>query len=146
MLKKVETEIEIKTSPKNLLDAFTEFSLLKQWWGVERALIEKNEGGIYALVWNISETGFKYVSTGIISSYKSADHLYIEKYIYFNPDKSILGPMSLTIDVKDKGAGLTELRLCQDGYQEGRDWNWYYEAVLQAWPSVLQDLKKFLEV
>jgi hypothetical protein len=143
-MKKVESKIEIKSSAEDTLNAFIEVDSLKQWWEVERALIEKRNGGIYALAWDISEAGFKYISSGIINSYKPADHLYIENYLYFNPDKPIFGPMSLKVEVKEKG-DWTELYLCQDGYREGNDWNWYYEAVKQAWPIVLQNLKKFLE-
>jgi len=143
-LKKVEAKIEIKTSPKKALDAFTMFDLLKEWWKVERALIEKGNGGIYALAWNISDAGFRYVSSGIISSYKPAEHLYIKNFLYFNPEKPILGPMSLRIEVKPK-SNATELYLCQYGYKDGEDWDWYYEAVKKAWPIVLEELKKFLE-
>jgi len=143
-MRKVEVKLEIKNTPGRVIDAFTEFDLLKQWWGVERSLIEKRNGGTYALVWNISEAGFKYISSGIINSYKPAKNLYIDNYLYFNPEKSILGPMSLKIEVKEKGAA-TELYLCQDGYGDSNDWDWYYEAVKEAWPIVLQELKKFLE-
>jgi uncharacterized protein YndB with AHSA1/START domain len=143
-MRKVEVKLEIKTTPEKVINTFTELELLKQWWGVERSLIEKRNGGVYALAWNISEAGFKYISSGIINSYKPADHLYIDNFLYFNPEKSILGPMSLKIDVKEKG-DTTELYLCQDGYKDGDDWDWYYEAVKQAWPAVLQELKKFLE-
>jgi hypothetical protein len=34
----------------------------------------------------------------------------------------------------------------QDGYREGEAWDWYYEAVLKAWPSALEGLKKYLSV
>lgn len=143
-MKKVESRIEIKTSPEKTLDAFTDYDLLKQWWKVERALIEKRNGGVYSLAWNISEAGFKYISSGIISSFKPNEHLYIENFLYFNPEKQILGPMSLKIEVKEQGS-VTKLYLCQDGYKDGKDWVWYYETVKQAWPIVLEKLKKFLE-
>jgi uncharacterized protein YndB with AHSA1/START domain len=143
-MRKVEVKLEIKTAPDKVIDAFTQFDLLKQWWGVERSLIEKRNGGVYALAWNISGAGFKYISSGIINSYTPADHLYIDNFLYFNPEKSILGPMSLKIEVKEK-RNATELYLCQDGYKDGDDWNWYYEAVKKAWPAALQELKKFLE-
>jgi uncharacterized protein YndB with AHSA1/START domain len=143
-MRKVESRIKINIAPENVLRAFTDFDLIKQWWKVEKAMIEKRDGGIYALAWNISEAGFKYVSTGIISSFKPAEHLYIDNFLYFSPDKPILGPMSLKIEVKLIEEG-TELYLCQDGYKNDDDWNWYFEAVISAWPSVLLDLKQFLE-
>lgn len=52
--------------------------------------------------------------------------------------------MTLTVKTTEKGGG-TELYLCQDGYQEGSDWDWYYEAIKKAWPAVLLTLKEYLE-
>lgn len=143
-MRKVESKTKIKASPEKIIDAFTDYDLLRQWWGVERALIEKREGGVYALAWNISDEGFKYISSGIISSYKPGNHLYIGNYLYFNPEKPILGPMSLKIEVNRKD-NLTGLYICQDGYKDGADWHWYFEAVKEAWPVVLKNLKNILE-
>jgi hypothetical protein len=45
---------------------------------------------------------------------------------------------------KDKGCSMY---LRQGPYPENRgaDWDWFYEAVVDAWPKVLQELKKYLE-
>jgi hypothetical protein len=48
--------------------------------------------------------------------------------------------MKLTVRAKAKSNG-AELYLCQDGYQTGRDWDWYYEAVEKAWPVMANKLK-----
>jgi hypothetical protein len=52
--------------------------------------------------------------------------------------------MSLRIEVQAEGDG-TRLNIEQSGYQSGGDWDWYYSVVTQAWPTVLQTLKGFLE-
>ena len=39
----------------------------------------------------------------------------------------------------------TNLRLKQSGYQQGADWDWYYESVKSAWPFALGLLKNYLE-
>ncbi len=143
-MRKVEAVILINTNPHHALNAFTELDLLRGWWGVERALIEKRPGGVYALGWNITEAGFKYISSGTVRSYEKGRLLEIENLVYFNPERPILGPMTLQVKVENKG-GATELSLCQDGYQNGPDWDWYYEAVKDAWPKVLVTLKEYLE-
>lgn len=143
-MRKVKASIEIKATPKKALSAFTNPKMLNGWWGVERHLIELKPGGVYSLVWKISESGIGYVSTGIISEYIDNKRLYIQNFVYFNPEKSILGPMSLLIEVKEK-ENLTELSICQDGYQEGGDWNWYYNAVSEAWPKALELIKEYIE-
>lgn len=60
------------------------------------------------------------------------------------PERPFLGSMGLTVRAV-KNDGLTNVYLCQDGYQEGDDWDWYYQAVKEAWPNVMQEFKKYLE-
>jgi hypothetical protein len=69
----------------------------------------------------------------------SRDH-----FVYFNPDRPILGPTFLSIKLEEIGLS-TKLRLIQGGYQYGEEWDWFYNAVKNAWPKVLLDLKSFLE-
>ncbi len=143
-MRKVETKIAINASPQKIIKAFTDSKMLGDWWGVERNLIQLKPGGLYSLAWKITENGFGFVSTGIIKEYQFDSKLVIENFAYFNPERSILGPMSLTIKAMRKGE-LTELYICQDGYQDGQDWNWYYEAVVEAWPKVIQVIKDYIE-
>ncbi|MCH8233259.1 MAG: SRPBCC domain-containing protein [Bacteroidetes bacterium] len=131
-------------TPETVLNAFMDFDMLNGWWGVEKALVEKREGGVYALVWDISESGFRYVATGIIKSYKADAILEIENYTYLNLNMPIMGPMGLIIEAIVKN-NQTELTITQTGYQSGGDWDWYYDAVKQAWPDVLASLKEYLE-
>lgn len=143
-MKKVELTIEINTDAEKVISAFMDSEMLKGWWNVERALIEKKINGLYMLAWNIGDNGFGFVSTGVIKEYKPGNLLVIDKFVYLNPGRSFLGPMTLTIKVTSKANGV-ELYLCQDGYQEGNDWDWYYKAVEAAWPVVAKDLKRYLE-
>lgn len=143
-MRKVEVNILIKTKPKNVIKAFTDPKMLSEWWNVEKTLIEKKEGGLYTLAWNMSEKGFGYVSSGIIKKYDSEKELVISDFIYLNSEKPFLGPMQLTIRANEKN-GITDVYLCQDGYQNGKEWDWYYEAVKEAWPNVMKEFKKYLE-
>ena len=143
-MRKIACTIFINTTPFQVITAFTEFALLQKWWGVERALIEPRPGGIYNLAWKISPSGFGFVSTGIIREYRPEGLLRIEDFIYMNPSRPTLGPMSLVIEARNFQKG-TECYLCQDGYGAGPDWDWYYNIVKEAWPVVLGGLKNFLE-
>ncbi len=143
-MRTVEQKILIKTRPERVISAFTDTTMLKGWWGVEKSLVETHSGGCYTLAWQVSKTGFSYVSTGVIKSYESHSHLIVENMVYLNPERPFLGPMTLTIKVKPVG-DQTELYLRQDGYQSGPDWDWYYEAVVKAWPMALEQLKTYLE-
>ena len=143
-MRKVEVRLSINTSPKAIIDAFTDQKMLKDWWQVERSLIDLKVGGLYTLTWNISDKGFGYVSSGIISKYDPDSELVIGQFVYMNPEKNLLGPMNLAVRAIEKNSS-SQVYLCQDGYQNGSNWDWYYEAVKSAWPVVLQDLKKYLE-
>ena len=118
--------------------------MLNEWWNVEKTLIDRKEGGLYTLAWNVSEKGFSYVSSGIIKKYHPEKELVIADFLYLNYEKPFLGPMQLTIRANEKN-GMADVYLCQDGYKNGKDWDWYYEAVKEAWPSVMQEFKKYLE-
>jgi uncharacterized protein YndB with AHSA1/START domain len=143
-MRKVEAGIEINASSSKVFDAFTLPELLQGWWGVERCLVEKKQGGLYSLAWGISKKGFHYVSTGIITVYIPGKELLIDHFVYFNPEKPILGPTYLRIHLTENN-GTTSLLLTQGNYQSGGEWDWFYESVLDVWPKVLMELKKFIE-
>ena len=143
-MRKVEVTVHIQTSPEEVIRAFTDQAMLSGWWQVQRSLIEPKRGGVYTLAWNITQTGFGYVSSGVVTAYHANRELIIGDLVYLNPERPILGPMSLTVRARRKD-DLTEVYICQDGYRSGKDWDWYYEAVKYAWPVVLQNLKVYLE-
>jgi len=142
-MKKVEVDLLINTKPERVIEAFTDPSLLNDWWGVEKALIQKYEGGIYTLAWNVKKDGIGYVSTGIIKKYDS-NQLELGNFVYINPEKQFLGPMRLVIRAFHFNEN-TKVYLCQDGYKEGGDWDWYFRVVKKVWPEILNELKNYLE-
>jgi len=143
-MRKVEAEINIHQQAPVVFNAFTEPSLLKEWWGVERCLVEKKQGGLYSLAWGISNQGILYVSTGIITVFIPDRELMVDHFVYFNPEKPILGPTWLRIKLQ-KDHDYTLLQLTQGGYQDGTEWDWFYDSVKDAWPKVLKTLKEYLE-
>ena len=143
-MRKVEAVVEILQPATKVFAAFAEPDLLKKWWGVESCLVEKKQGGLYSLAWEGSSKGFHYVSTGIITVFIPGRELLIDHFVYFNPEKQILGPTWLSVKLQENGNS-TLLQLIQGGYQESGDWDWFYCSVQDAWPKVLGDLKKFLE-
>lgn len=144
-MKRVEASIELSMAPQDVMNAFILHEHLKAWWGVYRSLIELKPGGVYSLVWQNKEQCIEYVSTGLVKEYLPACQLKIEKLVYINPQRSILGPMELLILTTPEDNYTTQLTVVQSGYQRGRDWDWLYEAVKLAWPDVLRQVKNYLE-
>ncbi len=131
--RKVSTSIQVSAGAERALRAFLDPELMKQWWGVERALVEERKGGPWALAWGASEHGYHYVVSGIIKSLLPGKRLRIDSLVYFSPDFPVLGPMRLFVNVR------------QDGYGQGPDWDRYYQAVVKGWKEALRNLKAFLE-
>lgn len=145
MSKMVCDQINILAQPERVLEAFTNPIDLKNWWGVERSFIELKEGGIYSILWGISESGIKYSSSGIIKSYIPNKILDLEKMIYLNPDRSILAPINMTISVTRNENG-TLLKVKQGPFKtDSKDWVWYHDAVMKGWKMALVNLKNYLE-
>lgn len=142
-MRAVETKIKVAASPEAAVRAFLDLQAMKQWWHVERGLVQAYERGVWALAWERSEHGFKYVITGRIASLEPR-RLVITEMLYFNPDRPVFGPMSLTVEAAPILEGC-ELTIQQDGYGNGADWGWYYKVVSWAWPEVAKDIKGFLE-
>ncbi len=142
--RKVEVTLPIKSSSTNIIKAFTDPTMLKNWWNVERCLIDKQQGGVYTLVWGILPERLQYISSGIIKEYDENHVLHVENFIYVSTERPVLGPMDLRIVVWPRNTG-NEINLVQSGYQEGVHWDWYYLAVKAAWPKMIAHLKKYLE-
>lgn len=143
-MRRVSARVVVKCLPSAVFKALIEPEKLKDWWGVERCLIQPIAGGAYVLTWHVSQFGFGYVSTGQIAEIVPDQVLRVANYIYLNPEREILGPMELTFRLKNL-SGQCEVSVVQDNYQQGTDWDWYFSAVNEAWPKALEKLKIYLE-
>ncbi len=144
MSRSVRTTISIDAAPQLVLDAFLLQEHLHGWWGVDRSLVQAKVGGLYVLTWGVSAAGFQYVSSGVIEAFEPGRQLSIRDLVYFNPERPLLGPMTLRVSFRPQSAS-TIIEVTQDGYGDGPDWDWYYEAVRGAWPVALGGLKEYLE-
>lgn len=105
--------------------------------------MEARTGGAYTLAWHVTADGFGYVTSGVIEEI-SAGALRVGSVVYLNPERPILGPMSITVTAEATRLGC-RLTVLQDGYREGPDWDWYYDSVQHAWPLVLTTLSEYAE-
>ena len=144
-MRKVEIEVPVNAPSDCVINALLEPSALRAWWHVERAFVEPKVGGTYAVAWGVTPAGFQYVTTGLITALERNRLLTLDHYTYFHPEREILGAMRLVVEAESNGQGGSILRITQDGYQTGRDWDWYYEAVRQAWPVVGRDIAAYCE-
>ncbi|MDA2912840.1 SRPBCC domain-containing protein [Acidobacteriia bacterium AH_259_A11_L15] len=142
--RKVTRSVHIQASPERVLRAFLDVEQMKQWWGATRGLVEERRGGVWTLAWGEPGQGYKYVVAAVVKSILPGKRLRLEPLVYFNAERAVLGPMRLSISVRERG-GKTRVSVRQDGYGEGPDWDWYYQAVVQGWKDTLANLKEYLE-
>jgi len=144
MKRSITTEVRIRCTAEQIIDALINLDKLKIWWGVDRGLIQKKDGGLYTLTWMHSKDGIKFISTGRINLYNFRSHLYLEDLVYINYEKPILGPFTLKYDVKQYN-NYSVLTVTQNGFEKGGDWDWYYNASLEGWGQALAMLKNYLD-
>jgi uncharacterized protein YndB with AHSA1/START domain len=142
--RRVSRSTTIRASAARVLEAFLDPELMKQWWGATRARVEPRRGGIWAAAWGEPGQGYRYVVSGVVKSLKPAKRLTLDPLVYFNFERPVLGPMRLLVSLRERG-GLTHVAVRQEGYGEGPDWDWYYQAVVKGWKDALANLKEFLE-
>lgn len=142
--RRLRASVQIEASAERVLQAFLDPEQLKQWWGATRGLVEPRRGGTWALAWGNSAQGYQFVLSGVIRFLHPARRLRIEHLVYFNAERPILGPIRLSVLLREKD-GLTRLTVRQEAFGEGPDWEWYYEVVGQGWKDALGNLKRFLE-
>jgi activator of Hsp90 ATPase-like protein len=137
----ITSSVWLPLSPSATLQQFLAVEAMQRWWGVARGLVEPRIGGVWALGWDLSSQGYRYVTTGIIAAYQPKKELRIDQLVYFSPERAILGPMRLKLEVVPELQGC-RLKVSQDGYLSGGDWDWYYDAVSQGWPIALELLRR----
>lgn len=144
-MRSVKAEIEIKASPLRIIQAFLDAEDLRRWWNVARSLVQQKPGGMWVLAWDVTTSGMKYVTSGMIETIHADGYLRITHLVYLHPEKHILGPMELEITVQAIAPDHSIIRAEQSGYLFGGDWDWYYEAASQGFPYTLGLLKAYLE-
>jgi uncharacterized protein YndB with AHSA1/START domain len=142
--RKVSRSAQIQASAERVLQAFLDVEQLKQWWGSSQGLVEARKGGVWTLAWGEPGQGYSYLVSGVVKSLLPGRRVRIEPLLYFNPERTPLGPMGLTILVREK-EGRTRISVRQEGFGEGPDWDWYFEAVAGGWKEALGNLKRLLE-
>src|SRR5262245_11802135 len=134
----------ISAPPPRVLEQFLSVPAMCEWWGAARGLVDPQPGGAWAMAWEASPDGYRHISTGIVAAFHPGERLVLDRFLYFHPGRPVLGPMRIEIFAEWLEMG-TLLRVRQEGFGEGADWDWYYAAVMKGWPAALEAAKRSLE-
>lgn len=141
----VTNSIFIQAIPERVFYAWVSLADLNGWWGVEKCHIDPWKGGAYGIAWFVTEAGIKYSNHGVIRIWQPGRRLKVGDWMWFSAERPFMCGMTMDVSMRKKGDG-TLLTVMQDGYHDGdSDWQWYHQAVTEAWPRVLQQLKRYLE-
>jgi hypothetical protein len=143
-MREVSASVVTCAGPDRALNAFLDPGSLRSWWAVERALVEPREGGVWCLAWDVTPVGLGHVVAAVVDTLAPSRYLLLDHFVYLEPGHRLLGPMTLEVCVDPLNGG-SEVEVCQGGYGYGRDWDWYYWSVQEAWPRALSSLKAFLD-
>jgi len=144
MSRMAEASSTISAPPELVLEQFLSVPAMCEWWGAARGLVEPRTGGAWAMAWDESSDGYRHVSAGIVADLVPAARLVLESFLYFHPGRPVLGPTRLEIRAEWLEMG-TLLRVRQEGFGEGADWDWYHDVVVKGWPAALEAVQRSLE-
>ena len=88
------------------------------------------------------------VFRGTVMQYQADRGFFVADVFWLPPDGEPIGPMAFEVlctPAASNGAGATEVRVSQRGYEESERWRRYYEVVTLGWTSALSSLKALLE-
>jgi len=141
----VRAEIDIHARPMAITHALTDVAQLKQWWNVDQRLVDERADGVWAVRWNAPDADCDgAVLSGTIRSLRHSSHLHLQRMVYVSPGRPILGPLSLTFEVREQGTS-TRLTMLHEGFGNTPDLAWYREISAASWPRDLVRLKDHLE-
>ncbi len=144
MSRMAEASTTISAPPQRVLDQFLDVPAMCEWWNAARGIVEPRAGGAWAMAWEESAGGFRRVSTGIVADLHPAERLVLESFLSFHPGRPVLGPMR--VEIRSEGLEMgTLLRVRQEGFGGGADWDWYHDEVVKGWPEALAAVKRSLE-
>jgi hypothetical protein len=106
--------------------------------------VDARAGGVWALAWEESPQGYRHVATSIVTELLPGARLVLDSFLYIHPERPVLGPMRVEILAEGLEMG-TLLRVRQDGFGDGDDWDWYYDVVVKGWPVTLEAVKRSVE-
>jgi uncharacterized protein YndB with AHSA1/START domain len=132
-------------SPERLFAFLHTPSAIRQWWGVSRAIVLPEPGGIWAATWGDSEDDPDYVTIATIRAFEPPSRLVLSDYRY----RARSGALRFHADfvteftIAPHADGST-LRVSQDGFPAGPEADEFYAACGDGWRNTFAGIRTFL--
>lgn len=122
-------------------------SSIRGWWGVARAIVIAEEGGIYALTWGDDEDKPDYSSIGDIVTYMPGKTFEISNYRYTaltGKHPFSIKDMVVRFEMLPEGER-TKLTVINSGFPTDKIADEFYNGCVQGWKDTFAGIRNFLE-
>lgn len=147
----LDVSVVIDAPVGRVLKAFFDADAVSAWWGVKHSVTTPRTLGPYVIEW--PPTDFRDevlgrlggIFRGTVMHFEPGAGFFVADAFWLPPDGDPIGPMALEVSVRQEGAGVTRVRVTQNGFEEGLRWRRYYEVIGLGWERALASLKSLLE-
>lgn len=153
----LDLSVVVNAPPSRVLRAFFDAEALHAWWQAVHSVTTPRALGAFAIEW--APTDFRDdvlgrlggVFRGTIVQFDAATGFFVADAYWLAPDGDPIGPMALEVAVKGVAAPAggdepaTEVRIRQNGFEEGARWRRYYEVIGVGWERALHSLRMLIE-
>jgi uncharacterized protein YndB with AHSA1/START domain len=141
----VQCEVLVKAPRERVFQAFVDIHELLLWFA-DAAVVGKREGGNWALGWYSDPDGDNgYHMMGTIETFDPGTKLVVGNLRFSTPEGNELGPMRLSISLRDEEPEGTAVTILQEGLQDAPAWHEYSTGVEPSWQRALEQLRGWLE-
>jgi uncharacterized protein YndB with AHSA1/START domain len=138
-------EETFSASPETVFALLHTPSAIRAWWGVARAVVLPEPGGVWAAAWGDAEDDPDYVTVATVRVFDPPRRMVLADYRY----RAKSGPLPFqadfvtTFEVSPHPLGAL-LRVSQDGFPCSPEGDSFYAACAQGWRDTFGGIRAYL--
>ena len=142
--KHVHEEV-FSVSPERLFELLHTPSAIRHWWGVARAVVLAEPGGVWAAVWGEAEDDPDYITVATIREFEPPRRMVLGDYRY----RAKSGPLPFEAEFVTEFEVLPHptgavLRVTQAGFPVGPEADGFYAACEKGWRDTFTGVRRYL--
>jgi uncharacterized protein YndB with AHSA1/START domain len=120
-------------------------SAIRRWWGVARAIVMPEPGGVWAAAWGEAEDDPDYITVATIQEFAPPHRLILSDYRY----RARSGPLPFAAEFVTEFLVLPHpqgavLRVTQTGFPAGAEADDYYAGCKKGWCATFAGIRRCL--
>ncbi len=132
-------------SPQRLFALLHTPSAIRLWWGVARAVVLPQPGGVWAAAWGEVEDDPDYITAATIREFEPPHRMILSDYRY----RAKSGPLPFAAKFVTEFVVLPHpegavLRVTQDGFPIGPEADEFYAGCEKGWCDTFAGIRRYL--